>query len=273
MAYALFLDTLGTRAKLRSLPANYLFRADASPGDYYYVHRKFKESVLQVAQQLPAISFVALFADCMYFVCNDQLLFSIEARKFLYHLLHNNVPVRGGIGYGNFHFEQASHIATSTANINESSFYGSSIVLAHEAENCGLKGLRVFVHRSAANALANLYDSTPVFPEIRAQTEDDRPPPAFGATTIPIPDSEIDDVQHELCYIGDESVDTYLSIIGNIEAISGAAGKAEGHYAETRRTLERVRMLRNSYRLTWDSAASRYGIWQGEKLPAYARKS
>jgi hypothetical protein len=222
---------------------------------------------------LPAGSFVSLFSDCFYFVCNSPLLFSIEARKFLHRLLHDNIPVRGGIGYGNFHFERTLHMATSAVNINESSFFGSSIVFAHEAESCKLKGLRVFVHRSAANALANLYDGTPVFPEIRLQTADDRPPPSFGATTIPIPDSEVDDVQHELCHIGDERVETYLSIVDTIEAASGAAGKAKVHYAETRRALERVRLLRNSFLVTWDQAASRYGVWEGEKLPAYVKKS
>ncbi|SRR6266404_737276 len=261
MAYALFLDILGTSARLCSLPDDHDFEDDHVLGSgYRSAHYSFREAVLLAGKYAPPGSFIALFSDCVYLVQRDPLLFSRAVNSLLYHVRHAHIPFRGGIGYGNFHFEQTSHIASSVLNINESSFFGSSLVFAHRAESCGLKGMRVFVHRSAASTLSELYDGLPVFPQRITLSEDDPRPPTFGATTIVIPEPTIDDVQHEVCYLGDEDVEVEMRLVDIVAAASGVTDSTEIHYAETRKLLERVNVRRNSLEISWRQAASRYGF-------------
>jgi hypothetical protein len=261
MAYALFLDILGTSARVCSLPDDYDFGNDDVLGSgYRSAHYSFREAVLLAEKYLPAGSFIALFSDCVYLVQSDPLLFSRAVNSLLYHVRHTYIPFRGGIGYGNFHFEQTSHIASTTLNINESSFFGSSLVFAHRAESCGLKGMRVFVHRSAASALSELYDGLPVFPRHIILSEDDQRPPTFGATTVVIPEATIEDVQHEICYLGNGSVEVEMRWIDMVAAASGVTESTEIHYAETRKFLERLKLKRNSVEISWRQAASQYGF-------------
>lgn len=61
-------------------------------------------------------------------------------------LVTNQVPVRMGIGRGTFHAEHFSHTNIGKSLITQALFFGTAIVRAHAAEQCGGKGMRVFLH-------------------------------------------------------------------------------------------------------------------------------
>jgi hypothetical protein len=264
VTFALFLDMLGTSHTLAGYPDDHKFSNDQGnfSDPFMDAHRRFRQATALAADCARGEAFVALFSDCMYFVSNDIHDFCHDVSALLYFMRYEYIPFRGGIGKGNFHFEQTSHTSKSNLNFNESSFFGTSIVRAHRAESCGLKGIRVFVHQSAAPDLVQAFDGLEAFPEQRLQTEEDPRPPSFGILTLEIPGSPVSDVAHEVNYVGDRSLDQEFRGLDMIESRFRPDKGSLVHYVETREFLERVKRKRSELQLDWDEAASKYGIWR-----------
>lgn len=74
------------------------------------------------------------------------------------------MPTCAGIGYGNFGLGRNIHTMSARASSTEASFFGSALVRAHAAEAYGLKGMRAFVHKSAAPYLSELKRENFVYP-------------------------------------------------------------------------------------------------------------
>jgi len=66
-------------------------------------------------------------------------------RKFI----KNLVPVRMGIGKGTFYDIQYLTETNGTLITSKSRFMGTGVVRAHDAEQCGGKGMRIFVDELA----------------------------------------------------------------------------------------------------------------------------
>jgi hypothetical protein len=66
------------------------------------------------------------------------------------------VPVRMGLGKGTFYdMEYETNAAGSESHVvSKSRFYGTAVIHAHAAEQCGGKGMRIFLHRSLEEDLA-----------------------------------------------------------------------------------------------------------------------
>jgi hypothetical protein len=59
-----------------------------------------------------------------------------------------------GIGFGTLAVLGFDSRTVGSATTNSAQFLGTSVVRAHEAEGCGLKGMRIFLHPSAANLVS-----------------------------------------------------------------------------------------------------------------------
>ena len=90
-----------------------------------------------------------LFSDCAYLVTAEASAAALVAADLMRAFILERVPVRMGIGKGTFHgFELSLSLSPSKESVSRCLFAGTGVVLAHAAEQCGGKGLRIFVHRS-----------------------------------------------------------------------------------------------------------------------------
>jgi len=247
LVYAVFLDILGTTRFFTSLPDNYDFEQENRPliSSYNLARKTFHQGISSATRIASGgLVFRASFSDCAYLIYEepDSLLMAIHVAMTIF---NGSVPVRGGVGKGNFGLDHTIHIADSTSSSTEASFYGSSIVRAHQAERCGLKGFRVFVHSSAAQPLMDTHKGLKVFP-VRDWTgyEEGGHPPHKGSTVIEIEGECPSEIKHELCYIGSDEVDIYFRGLDMIQRCFPPSYKDIIHYEHTKLALNRFQKLR-----------------------------
>jgi len=247
MYFAVFLDILGTSKYFLELPDDYSFENDDDHLGYRWVRSEFHRAIQGVSKTTKSdLVFVASFSDCAYLIYRNPRIVLLSTKLLMSWLYQSGVPVRGGIGYGNFGFDKALHNATRHFTSTESSFFGSSIVRAHLAEQCGHKGLRMFVHDSAANLLSKTHEGLLVYPEDKSiYMEEDPRPETVSGTVVPL-EGYSDSISSEICFIGDESIDMYLRALEMMEVHVDPGDPAQIHYNESRRAIEKFKNLRQS---------------------------
>lgn len=90
-----------------------------------------------------------LFSDCAYLVFENSLGAALIAAKLMRSFILRCVPVRIGIGKGTFYSIELS-TSTNVGNVvvSKSRFMGTAVVGAYSAEDCGGKGMRIFLDSS-----------------------------------------------------------------------------------------------------------------------------
>jgi hypothetical protein len=89
------------------------------------------------------------FSDSAYLVTPELRVAQQFALDMVQECYKWRIPVRGGIGYGNFaRLAFSTLIRPSGALIADSPFLGSSIVRAYRANECSARGFRIFLHPS-----------------------------------------------------------------------------------------------------------------------------
>lgn len=97
--------------------------------------------------QIPQPNFVAEFSDSAYIVGDHFASVAVPALSLMRKALRHEYPLRGGIGIGTFAHETSGVRTNRQRQIwSTSSFLGSSVVTAYQAERCPIAGLRVFIH-------------------------------------------------------------------------------------------------------------------------------
>ena len=138
-----------------------------------------------------------LFSDCAFLHAGTPLATALLAREIMRDCVKKQVPVRMGIGRGTFYPLMLSTECNGSVLVSRSRFIGTAVVYAHAAEQCGGKGMRIFVHPSAAPRLQAiktrirvlpllkpyktatceldyLYEETPVLAQISADASDSK---------------------------------------------------------------------------------------------------
>jgi hypothetical protein len=91
-----------------------------------------------------------LFSDCAFLVYENALRAALAAASLMRVFITRGVPVRIGLGKGTFY--DMEYTTTTTAGqsrvVSKSRFYGTAVIHAHAAEQCGGKGMRIFLHAS-----------------------------------------------------------------------------------------------------------------------------
>jgi hypothetical protein len=91
-----------------------------------------------------------LFSDCAFLVYENALRAALAAASLMRCFISRCVPVRIGLGKGTFY--DVEYATSTTADqsrvVSRSRFYGTAVIHAHAAEQCGGKGMRIFLHRS-----------------------------------------------------------------------------------------------------------------------------
>lgn len=248
MSFAAFFDILGTSAYFTSLSDDHDFTKDGPYTGYNYARSEFHRAI-EAATSISktGFRFRASFSDCAYLVFDDPRGVLLAARVVM-SWLYSVAPVRGGIGKGNFGLGRTLHSSDPYTSSSEASFFGSALVRAHEAEACGLKGFRVFVHSSATSELLVPQGNMIVYPEDYQRSDEPElasRPETLPATVVPV-DVPCAAVTHELCFIGDESVDLYFRGLEMLEKTFPPDDGAQVHYEQSKLILERFEALRNA---------------------------
>ncbi len=89
-----------------------------------------------------------LFSDCAFLEFGSPVLMAMMATKLMRDFILSKVPVRMGVGKGTFYTFKFSTDLTDSTIVTRSLFMGTAVVRAHSAEQCGGKGMRIFVHPS-----------------------------------------------------------------------------------------------------------------------------
>ncbi len=248
MPFAVFFDILGTSRVFSSLADDFRFDThEWEDGNYAYARQEFHYGLEAATSIAPrGFLFRASFSDCAYMIYDDPasllLATGVAMRRF-----YECAPVRGGIGYGNFGLGNTIHVSNQHGTSTEASFFGSALVRAHAAEACGLKGLRVFVHASAAPHLTVAQGDNFVYPELDySQLDEGQQVDTLPATVIRLSGESALEVSHELCFIGHDSTESYFRCLEMLKCIFPPDQRELEHYERSKETLHRFELLRQA---------------------------
>ena len=149
-----FVDMLGFAALIEKHPCRI---KDAPPTDdgYEVVHTAPTQSqfnlfdqVLDLSIQQPDGGITAMFfSDCAFLNPGNSVRAALIATDLMRKFIKVGVPVRMGIGKGTFYsFGYSTDTGGDSMLVSKSRFIGTAVVRAHAAEQCGGKGMRIFVH-------------------------------------------------------------------------------------------------------------------------------
>ncbi len=91
------------------------------------------------------------FSDSVFFATAHLDEAVQVASTLVRHSVWQKVPIRVGIGFGTFAVLGFDTRTAGSATANSAQFLGTGVVRAHQAESCGLKGIRIFLHPTAAD--------------------------------------------------------------------------------------------------------------------------
>ncbi len=244
MPFAVFFDMLGTSQAMTSLPDDHEFEKD-DWSKLSFARSRFRAGLKWGAERAKdSLVLCASFSDCGYFVIKSPVQVLRAVRRAMNHF-QGNVPVRGGIGFGNFGVDGTTHQWNGSSAFTEASFFGSALVRAHRAESCGHKGFRILVHESAVEGLKAEHVGISVYPEDTAvRDEEDPAPPDVPGTVVEIPFSPYPDVAHEVCWIGHDHITDWFRSIDWLEKTFHPDASSRDHYSESRAALERFQRMR-----------------------------
>jgi hypothetical protein len=138
-------------AMLRS-PANgpgLAARAAQVSSSYELFHKRLNELAWEFHLFIDTL---ITFSDSACLVTSDQRIAQQFAMDMIGHCYRWRIPLRAGIGYGNFARLAFSTLSRpSGALVADSPFLGSSIVRAYRAQSCCARGFRIFLHPSVTD--------------------------------------------------------------------------------------------------------------------------
>lgn len=165
-----FLDILGFAHRVASLPetdqeglsrslqaagneARYDRSLSPAARSLLFDFKSFQDIVSRSAGRLRAESRTFLFSDCAFVASTDAVQI-LDFCDLVYEwMFHAGIPIRGGLGFGGLAIVGVGSSVIGPHSASSCLFLGSGVVAAHRAESSGLKGLRLFVHRSAAEVI------------------------------------------------------------------------------------------------------------------------
>jgi hypothetical protein len=120
---------------------------------YSSFHTELGRALREIPLRAPVSAVV--FSDSFFVASGkDSDVFDF-AERFMRVCLFRKLPIRIGIGYGSFVSQRFSYESTYGLEIISAQFLGTGVVFAHRAERVEERGLRIFVHRSAAQATSS----------------------------------------------------------------------------------------------------------------------
>ena len=110
---------------------------------------KWAVTIAELSHSLTAIT----FSDCAFFATNHFHEAANVAIHLMGGLLTSGVPARAAIAHGTFATVRFRSDTSVDSGDYAAHFLGTGVVRSHEAEACGIKGLRVLIHPSASSLM------------------------------------------------------------------------------------------------------------------------
>ena len=230
-AFALFVDVMGTQQEL--LPTDGrtdevgLARCRDRLEDFHRDLNRVIEQRLATFDGYPEPGFVAEFSDSAYIVGERFASVAIPALSLMRSALRHTYPLRGGIGIGSFlHETSGVHAGGGQQVRTTSSFLGSAIVTAYQAEQSIAPGLRILVH--------------PHVMQLEAE-------PLLKLYTVPLPQQESNAAStHELRFWYDFEVAPAISKLRDFRDAQNLTERSTKHYNATIAAYERFGTIRTA---------------------------
>lgn len=122
-------------------------------------HYALEWAIDLVSMRKPATAIT--FSDSVFLATETLYEAADFATGFAESMLANKVPVRMGIGYGSFAALKFRSTVTPDGGDHGSQFLATSVVRAHKAEQCGIKGMRILLHPSVEPLLQDPVHNPP----------------------------------------------------------------------------------------------------------------
>jgi hypothetical protein len=132
---------------------------------FSHFHRSLKWAIMtaEMGHPLTAIT----FSDSVFIATNYLFEGSTFAVNLARSMLSQKVPVRMGIAFGSFAALRFRSDVSADGGDHAAQFLGTAVVRAHQAEQCGIKGMRILLHPSVKDLL-NDNTHCPASPPINA---------------------------------------------------------------------------------------------------------
>jgi hypothetical protein len=184
-------------------------------------------AIAELSQPVTAIT----FSDSVFFAA-PTLPGATDFAIYLAHgLLTSGVPVRMGIASGSFAALRFRSDVSSDGGDHAAQFLGTAVVRAHQAETCGVKGMRILVHPSIESLFAQQLS-------VASATRSRR------LTFIPLPAEERTNraqVRYELDY-WDLAATKEKRAWQSLQDMWTTATDFSEHYEATARAIDRMRV-------------------------------
>ena len=121
---------------------------------------------LRPLQNIDPLKSIA-FSDSALVAFRDNNIALSFAGNWMRMLLSFRIPVRMGIGTGSFRVLRLTTDVSDDVQRHSAQFLGTAVVQAYQAESCGLKGMRIFIHPDATVAgdwdghFCDVHENTP----------------------------------------------------------------------------------------------------------------
>jgi hypothetical protein len=119
-------------------------REDPLTRTFAAFHRLLDIRVTELMRADPLQTVV--FSDSAFVVFRDLNCAMYFAQAFMRDLMLFRIPTRMGIGQGTFRGLRLTTDISDQVRRHSAQFLGTGVIRAHQAESCGLKGLRIFIH-------------------------------------------------------------------------------------------------------------------------------
>ncbi|MEO1016317.1 MAG: hypothetical protein AAFY56_01300 [Pseudomonadota bacterium] len=186
---------------------------------FWWFHHSLKWA-LEMARMSHPVTAIS-FSDSA-FIATDRIVQAVEiATELTKSLLRHGIPARTGIAHGTFAAVRFKSDISIDSGEHAAHFLGTGVVRAHEAEKCGVRGIRILLHPSAA---ALLDETAPV---------------------LELPQHEHNssvEVRHELDYWSFNVTDGRKAWHAIQDLWDSAPDQAQVHYESTARAIDRMRV-------------------------------
>jgi hypothetical protein len=230
--FALFVDVMGVKRDLVSPAAetNEGFdhcreRLEDFRTDLFVLINQMLPMLL-MRSEVPEPRFIAEFSDSAYIVGDRFASVAVPGIYLMRQALRHGYPLRGGVGFGTFSHESSGVRANQNTQVwTTSSFLGSAIVTAYQAERSTTPGLRIFVHPNVIGA---------------SKSES-----YWHNFAIPLPDTEVTtDSNHELRVWLDIEADAAATKLRDFRDRQDLPERPRRHYDATLTAYERFALLK-----------------------------
>lgn len=186
---------------------------------FWWFHHSLKWA-LEMARMNHPVTAIS-FSDSA-FIATDRMAQAIEiATELTKSLLRHGIPARTGIAHGSFAAVRFKSDISIDSGEHAAHFLGTGVVRAHEAEKCGVKGIRILVHSSAVPLLD---ETVPVL-----ELAEDERKSSIG-------------VRHELDYWSFNVTDGRKAWHAIQDLWDSAPNQVKVHYESTARAVDRMRV-------------------------------